>query len=170
MPKKKIVKGNWSYTVKTGKTASEMKRWLDKNWIWSENSLIAYPTSLSPILAFSVHFSASVGLKAQFLSHSSHHLLSEFRGAGIRGNKRFKGRGGNAGLNYSFKILWLESSSLEIVIEMSSGRTGLKTTWSLLWTYCVLFFFLCHPVKSGSASQRAVSFIPCHIFSLDILV
>lgn len=44
-----------------------MKRWLDKNWIWSENSLIAYPTSPSPILAFSVNFSASAGLKAQLL-------------------------------------------------------------------------------------------------------
>jgi len=93
-----------------------------------------------PFWPFQWFFSASAGLKAQFLSHSSHHLLSEFRGAGIRGNKRLKGRGGNAGLNYSFKILWLESSSLEIVIEMSSSRTGLKTTWSLLWTYCVLFF------------------------------
>jgi len=56
MHKKNVFKGNWRYTVNTGKTASEMKRWLDKNWIWSENSLIAYSTSLSPVLAFSVIF------------------------------------------------------------------------------------------------------------------
>lgn len=142
-----------------------MKRWLDKNWIWSENSLIAYPTSLCPILAFSVNFSASAGLKAQFLCLTHRIIYYQSSEGPASGEINvLKEEGGNAGLNYSFKILWLESSSLEIVIEMSSGRTGLKTTWSLSCEPTVCCFFWCHPVKSGSASQRAVSFIPCHIW------
>lgn len=116
-----------------------------------------------PFWPFLVNYSASARFKAQFLSHS-HHLLSLFRGAGIRGNKGLKGRGENAGLNYSFKIPWLESSLLEIVIEMSSGRMGLKTTVSLVNLLYAVFFVWGHPVKFGFAFQRAISFIPCHIW------
>ncbi len=70
-PARKMMTGEVYILYKQGK---RLLRWLDKNRIWSENSLIAYPTSLCPFLALSVNYSAFAGLKAQFLC-LTHHII-----------------------------------------------------------------------------------------------
>lgn len=70
-PARKMMTGEVHILYKQGK---RLLRWLDKNLIWSESSLIAYPTSLGPILVLSVNYSASAGFKAQFLC-LTHHII-----------------------------------------------------------------------------------------------